>query len=136
MKKIKIKSQSRDYKIYIGFKNLDPLIKFLEENNFKKIMMIFDINTANFFGSKFFSLERKFDLHTCVIKSGEPSKSWETVNKIASNLLKKILIEKLFLLQLVEGLLGMFVALRLRFIKEELHICNTLPLFWHKLIHL
>ena len=136
MKKIKIKSQLRDYTIFIGLKNLDPLIKFLEENNFKKIMMIFDKNTAIFFRSKFFSLERKFDLHTCVIKSGERSKSWKTVNQIASNLLKKILIEKLFLLQLVEGLLAMFVALRLQFIKEELHICNTLPLCWHKLIHL
>ena len=68
MKKIKIKSQSRDYTIYIGFKNLDPLIKFLEENNFKKIMMIFDTNTANFFRSKFLSLERKFDLHACIQK--------------------------------------------------------------------
>ena len=106
MKKIKIKSQSRDYTIYIGFKNLDPLIKFLEENNFKKIMMIFDTNTANFFRSKFFSLERKFDLHTCVIKSGEPSKSWETVNKIASNLLKKNFDRKTILIAVGGGVVG------------------------------
>ena len=136
MKRIKIKSQSRDYTIYIGFKDLDPIIKFLEENNFKKIMMIFDTNTANFFRSKFFSLERKFDLHTCVIKSGERSKSWETVNQIASNLLKKNFDRKTILIAVGEELLGMFVALRLRFIKEELHICNTLQLCWHKLIHL
>jgi len=106
MKKIKIKSQSRDYTIYIGFKNLDPLTKFLEENNFKKIMMIFDTNTANFFGSKFFSLERKFDLHACVIKSGERSKSWKTVNQIASNLLKKNFDRKTILIAVGGGVVG------------------------------
>ena len=39
--KIKIKSLSKNYTIFIGLKNLDPLIKFLEENNFKKIMLVF-----------------------------------------------------------------------------------------------
>ena len=106
MKKIKIKSQSRDYIINIGFKNLDPLIKFLEENNFKKIMMIFDTNTANFFRSNFLSLERKFDLHTCVIKSGERSKSWKTVNQIASNLLKKNFDRKTILIAVGGGVVG------------------------------
>ena len=89
MKKVNIKSQSKNYTISIGLKNLDPLTKFLQLNNFKKIMLIFDTNTAKFFKSKFLSLERKFDLHSCVIKSGERSKSWETINQIASNLLKK-----------------------------------------------
>ena len=55
MKKIKIKSLSKNYTIFIGLKNLDPLTKFLEENNFKKIMLVFDTNTANFFGVNFFS---------------------------------------------------------------------------------
>ena len=136
MKKIKIKSLSKNYTIFIGLKNLDPLTKFLEENNFKKIMLVFDTNTANFFRSKFFSLKRKFELHSCVIKSGERSKSWETINQIASNLLKKILTEKPYLLLLVEVLLVMLQAFCLRFIKEELLIYNILQLFWHKLIHL
>ena len=49
-------------------------------------MLIFD--QILIFKGKFLSLERKFDLHSCVIKSGERSKSWETINQIASNLLK------------------------------------------------
>ena len=35
--KINIKSQSKNYTIFIGLKNLDPLTKFLEENNLKKL---------------------------------------------------------------------------------------------------
>ena len=106
MKKIKIKSQSKNYTIFIGLKNLDPLTKFLEENNFKKIMLIFDTNTAKFFSSKFFSLKRKFELHSCVIKSGERSKSWETINQIASNLLKKNFDRKTILIAVGGGVVG------------------------------
>ena len=36
MKKVNIKSQSKNYTISIGLKNLDPLTKFLQLNNFKK----------------------------------------------------------------------------------------------------
>ena len=43
-------------------------------------MLIFDTNTAKFFRVNFF-LKRKFDIHSCVIKSGERSKSWETINQ-------------------------------------------------------
>jgi len=106
MKKIKIKSLSKNYAIFIGLKNLDPLTKFLEENNFKKIMLVFDTNTANFFGSKFFSLKRKFELHSCVIKSGERAKSWETINQIASNMLKKNFDRKTILIAIGGGVVG------------------------------
>ena len=106
MKKIKIKSLSKNYTIFIGLKNLDPLTKFLEENNFKKIMLVFDTNTANFFRSKFFSLKRKFELHSCVIKSGERAKSWETINQIASNLLKKNFDRKTILIAVGGGVVG------------------------------
>ena len=106
MKKIKIKSLSKNYTIFIGLKNLDPLTKFLEENNFKKIMLVFDTNTANFFGNKFFSLKRKFELHTCIIKSGERAKSWETINQIASKLLKKNFDRKTILIAIGGGVVG------------------------------
>ena len=106
MKKIKIKSLSKNYTIFIGLKNLDTLTKFLEENNFKKIMLVFDTNTANIFRSKFYSLERKFELHSCVIKSGERSKSWETINQIASNLLKKNFDRKTILIAVGGGVVG------------------------------
>ena len=106
MKKIKIKSLSKNYTIFIGLKNLDPLTKFLEENNFKKIMLVFDTNTANFFRSKFLSLKRKFELHSCVIKSGERAKSWETINQIASNLLKKNFDRKTILIAIGGGVVG------------------------------
>lgn len=106
MKKIKIKSQSRNYTIYIGLKSLDSLTKFLDDNNFKKIMLIFDMNTAKLFRKKFFSLERKFDLHSCVIKSGERSKSWETINQIASKLLKNNFDRKTILIAIGGGVVG------------------------------
>ena len=61
MKKIKIKSLSKNYTIFIGLKNLDPLTKFLEENNFKKIMLVFDTNTANFLGVNFFLLKENLN---------------------------------------------------------------------------
>ena len=106
MKKVNIKSQSKNYTISIGLKNLEPLTKFLRVNNYKKIMLIFDTNTAKFFKSKFLSLERKFDLHSCVIKSGERSKSWETINQIASNLLKKNFDRKTILIAVGGGVVG------------------------------
>ena len=65
MKKIKIKSLSKNYTIFIGLKNLDPLTKFLEENNFKKIMLIFDTNTANFFRANFFLLKENLITFLC-----------------------------------------------------------------------
>ena len=106
MKKIKIKSQSKNYPIFIGLKNLDPLVNFVDENNFEKIMLIFDTNTAKFFKSKFSNLERKFDLHSCVIKNGERSKSWEVINSVASNLLKKNFDRKTILIAVGGGVVG------------------------------
>src|SRR5699024_3755729 len=105
MDEIKIKSDSRDYPIYIGFdvgKSLDKLIK----SKYSSVLIITDENVAKFYLEEIKSNLKGQRTFTKIIPPGEGSKNIGVYYEMQSYLIQSGLDRKSLIIALGGGVVG------------------------------
>lgn len=104
MKIVKVDLGERSYQINIGKGSIDILAQFLSQKKYSKIFVITDENVAKFHLKKIENF--LINSESIIIKAGESSKSFESLEKICEEILAKGVDRKSLIIAFGGGVIG------------------------------
>ena len=107
MQTVKLDLQEKSYDIIIGQDVLKKANNFIKKQNYSKIIILADENALKFH-QNILEDNFNFDYEIIAIKSGEKSKSFENLEKIANQILEKSIDRKSALIAFGGGVVGDF----------------------------